>query len=473
MSRLAVIILAAGQGKRMRSEQAKVLHQILGRPLVDYPVDLALSLGAEKVVVVVGVQAEKVRVHLLERRSRKISFAVQKQQLGTGHAANAAAPNLKGFQGDVLILYGDVPLLTSNTIRRLRSVHQKRRARLSLVTVRLKAPRGYGRILRDSSGEVLGIVEEGDCSPAQRRISESNPGIYLCDAEFLFKMLPQIRKNNRQKEYYLTDLVGLAAGEGLRIATVEVHNPEEIFGVNSRAQLYEAEAALRDRVNSALMEAGVTLEDPDRTWIAPSVKVGTDTVIESGVRILGQSRVGKACLIEAGSRLTDTVLGNRVRVLAGSVLESSAVGDLSQIGPMTHLRPGSVVGKAARIGAFVELKNAVIGDGTKAVHLTYLGDARVGKNVNIGCGTITCNYDGVKKSVTVIEDDAFIGSDTQLIAPVKVGKAAYIGSGSTISRDVEPGALALTRAPEVHRPGWAKKLAARSRKGKRGAKRKK
>jgi len=473
MSKLAVIILAAGQGKRMKSEQPKVLHPVLGRPLVDYPVDLALSLGAERVAVVVGVGADQVRQHILKRRSPKIAFALQRKQRGTGHATNAAAPALKGFSGDVLILYGDVPLLTSATIQRLRSAHLKQRAKLSLVTVRLDQPRGYGRILRDKAGQVIGIVEEADCTPAQRAISESNPGIYLGDAGLLFRLLPMLRAENRQKEYYLTDLVGLVVAEGLRIASIEAHDPRETFGVNSRAQLQEAEAALRARVNAALMDGGVTLEDPDRTWIAPSVKIGTDTVIESGVRILGQSRIGKNCVIEQDARLQDAVIGNQVRILAGSVLEQSTVGDRSQIGPLAHLRLGSAVGREARIGAFVQLKNAEIGDGTKAVHLTYLGDAKIGKNVNIGCGTITCNYDGIKKSMTIIEDNAFIGSDTQLIAPVRVGKGAFIGSGSTISRDVAPGALALTRAPEVHKPGWARAREARLRKGKQSAKSKK
>ena len=471
MAKLAVIILAAGQGKRMRSELPKVLHPVLGRPLVDYSVDLALGLGAERVAVVVGVGAEKVKRHLEQRRTSKLRFALQRKQRGTGHATNAAAPALKGFHGDVLILYGDVPLLTSATIQRLRSAHQKQRAKLSLVTVRLDQPRGYGRILRDQAGQVIGIVEEGDCTPAQRAITESNPGIYLCDAGLLFRLLPLLRADNRQKEYYLTDLVGVVVAEGLRIASIEAHDPQEVFGVNSRGQLQEAEAALRARVNAALMEGGVTLEDPERTWIAPSVKIGTDTVIESGVRVLGQSRIGKGCVIEQGARLLDSVLGNGVRVLAGSVLEQSTVGERSQIGPMAHLRPGSAVGREARIGAFVQLKNAAIGDGTKAVHLTYLGDAKIGKNVNVGCGTITCNYDGIKKSMTIIEDDAFIGSDTQLIAPVKVGKGAFVGSGSTITQDVEPGALALSRAPEVHKPGWVKARAARLKKEAKDGKR--
>jgi len=473
MSRLAVIILAAGEGKRMKSERPKVLHEILGRPLVDYPVDLALSLGAERVVVVVGVQAEQVKAHLLRRRNPRIRFARQRKQLGTGHATLATAPALKGFSGEVLILYGDVPLLTPATIKRLRSTHHKKRAKLSLITARLAEPRGYGRILRDSTGEVLGIVEEADCTPGQRGITEANPGIYLCDAGFLFRMLPQLKKDNRQKEYYLTDLVGLAVAEGVLIATLEAHDPRETFGINSRSQLFQAESVLRTRVNAALMESGVTLEDPERTWIAPGVKIGPDTVIESDVRLLGKSRVGRACVIEAGSRLDDSELGNRVQVLAGSVLESSTVGDDTTIGPMAHLRPGSMVGKRVRIGNFVELKNARVGDDTKAAHLTYLGDARVGKNVNIGCGTITCNYDGVKKSVTVIEDDVFVGSDTQFIAPVKVGKGAYIGSGSTITRNVLPGALAITRAPEKHKPGWAKQRAELKKKeGSSGKKRK-
>lgn len=473
MSRLAVIILAAGQGKRMKSERPKVLHEILGRPLVDYPVDLALSLGAERVAVVVGVQAEQVQAHLRRRRNPRIRFVRQKKQLGTGHATLAARPALRGFSGEVLILYGDVPLLTPATIKRLRAVHHKKRARLSLITARLAEPRGYGRILRDSAGELLGIVEESDCTPAQRGITEANPGIYLCESGFLFRMLPQLKKDNRQKEYYLTDLVGLAMAEGILIATLEAHEPRETFGVNSRGQLAQAEALLRSRVNAALMESGVTLEDPERTWITPEVKIGKDTVIETGARLFGRCRIGRACRIEANARLTGAVLGDRVEVRAGSVLEQCEVGDETTVGPMARIRPGSVVGRRVRIGNFVELKNAKVGDDTKAAHLTYLGDARVGRNVNIGCGTITCNYDGVKKSMTVIGDDVFVGSDSQLIAPVKVGRGAYIGSGSTISRNVPAGALALTRAPEKHRPGWVKKRFAQMQKGGHSGKKRK
>jgi len=422
---------------------------------------------------VVGVGAEAVKAHLKARRDPRLAFALQKKQLGTGHAALAAAPALRGFSGNVLILYGDVPLLTAATVKRLQAAHRNKRAKLSLLTVRLDEPRGYGRILRDTTGGILGIVEEADCTPVQRLLTEANPGIYLADAAFLFRKLPQLKAENRQGEYYLTDLVGLAVSDGTRLATVLAADAEETFGVNSRAQLAQAEAVLRDRVNAGLMESGVTLQDPARAWIAPGVKIGVDTVIESEVRIYGSSRIGKGCVIEHGARLRDVVLGNRVRIRMGSELEQCSVGDDSAIGPMAHLRPGSAVGKHCRIGNFVELKKATIGDHTTAAHLTYLGDAQVGKRVNVGCGTITCNYDGFKKSLTVIEDDVFVGSDTQLIAPVRVGRGAYLGSGSTIAKNVAPGALALTRAPEIHKPGWANRNAARKAKEKKGGKKKK
>ncbi len=454
MKSLAAVILAAGESKRMRSRTVKVLHQLLGRSLIDYPVELARSAGADPVVVVLGIQAEEVKKHL---REEPVRFAVQKKQLGTGHAVLSARSALKGFNGDVLILYGDVPLLKKDTIRKLIRSHRRKKARLSLLVTHMPDPKGYGRIIRDHSGHLVHIIEEADCAREQRGIKEVNPGIYCADCGWLFQALPRIKSDNRKVEFYLTDLPALSVKSGSEVNTVAVQDFRETLGINTRAHLHRAQVFLGERINARHLESGVTMEDPAHTYIETGVRIGPDTYLEPGVRLTGRTRIGSDCWIQAQARISHSIIEKGVEIRAGSVIEESLVRTGATVGPMAHLRPGSVVGRGAHIGNYVELKKAVVGDGTKAAHLTYLGDARIGRNVNIGCGTITCNYDGEKKWKTVIGDDVFVGSDTQLIAPVRVGRGAYLGSGSTISKDVPPHSLALTRAPQVHKPGWVKR----------------
>jgi bifunctional UDP-N-acetylglucosamine pyrophosphorylase/glucosamine-1-phosphate N-acetyltransferase len=462
MKKLASVILAAGESKRMRSRRVKVLHRLMGRSLIDYPVELSRTAGANPVVAVVGIQAEEVKKHL---REKPVRFALQKKRLGTGHAVMAAKQALKGFNGDVLILYGDVPLLTLKTIRKLIQSHRRKKTPISLLTTHMPEPKGYGRIIRDSSGRMINIIEEADCTGQQRKIQEVNPGIYCVKSKWLFQNLPLIKSNNKQKEFYLTDLPSLAVKGGYKVNTVDMPDFRETLGVNTLAELARAQAIIQERINLRHLEAGVTMENPERIYIEQGVKIGPDTRLEPDVRLMGQTKIASDCWIQAHARIADSVIEKGVEIRQGSVIEGAVIRRGAIVGPMARLRPGSVVGRGALIGNYVEMKKATVGDGTKAAHLTYLGDARIGKNVNIGCGTITCNYDGEKKWLTVIEDDVFVGSDTQLIAPVRIGKGAYLGSGSTISKDVPPHSLALTRAPEFHKPEWAKK-----RKKKKGSK---
>jgi bifunctional UDP-N-acetylglucosamine pyrophosphorylase/glucosamine-1-phosphate N-acetyltransferase len=411
---------------------------------------------------VVGVQADKVKVALEEARVR---LALQKEQKGTAHAVRAALPTLKGFAGDVLVLYGDSTLLRTETLKELVRTHRGKKADMTLITADLADPFGYGRIIRDGRGAIRGIVEQKDCTPEQRAIHEFNPGIYCYRSDFLKAALPRVKNHNRQKEYYLTDLVEIAVKAGKRVASLKIADVSELMGINSRWELALVAAELRARINRAHCLAGVTIEDPATTWIGPEVTIGKDAVIEPGARLSGRTQIGAGCVIEMNARIEDSRIRKGARIKAGSVLEECEVGEGTQVGPMAHLRPGSVIGRDVRIGNFVETKKALIADGAKLSHLTYAGDAEIGKNVNIGCGFITCNYDGVHKHKTVIEDDVFVGSDTQTVAPVRIGKGAYIGSGSTITRDIPPGALALTRAPLVIKEGWVKK-----RKAKKAAK---
>ncbi|HUT53952.1 MAG TPA: bifunctional UDP-N-acetylglucosamine diphosphorylase/glucosamine-1-phosphate N-acetyltransferase GlmU [bacterium] len=458
MKRLAVVVLAAGQGTRMKSERAKVLHPVLGLPMIAYPLAVARALGPERVVVVVGAQADKVKESL---QGSGVRFALQKEQKGTAHAVKAALPALRGFAGDVVALYGDSTLLRPETLKQLVRLHRRKKADMTLITADLPDPFGYGRIIRDPNGAILGIVEQKDCTPEQHALTEFNPGIYCYRSDFLKKALPRVRNNNRQKEYYLTDLVEIAVKGGKQVASLKIADAAELMGINTRLELAQAATALRARINQAHCLAGVTIEDPDSAWIEPEVGIGKDTVIERGVRLCGRTTIGPECVIEMNVRIEDSWIRPGARIKAGSVLEECEVGEGTQVGPMAHLRPGSVIGRDARIGNFVETKKARIGNGAKLSHLTYAGDAEIGKNVNIGCGFITCNYDGEKKHKTVIEDDVFVGSDTQTVAPVKIGKGAYIGSGSTITRDVPAGALALTRAPLVIKEGWTQKRKAK------------
>ncbi|HBG47200.1 MAG TPA: bifunctional UDP-N-acetylglucosamine diphosphorylase/glucosamine-1-phosphate N-acetyltransferase GlmU [Deltaproteobacteria bacterium] len=458
MRNLAAVVLAAGKGTRMKSDMPKVLHRVAGHPMLFYPVRLLKKMKVGRVLVVIGHGADDVKKTF---QAEGLVFVEQSEQLGTGHAVMCALKELKGFDGDVLILSGDVPLIREETLAALIGLHRagRKKAALSLVTTVMDDPNGYGRIIRDDSGRITRIVEDKDCSPLQKRITEVNSGIYLAGAGFLHENIRRIGKENAQGEYYLPDLVHLAASEGGRVESLKADEPQEVMGINNRVELARSDKHLRLRVAEALMLSGVTIVDPEATYIEYGAAVGIDTVIYPGARISGNSVIGANCLIEEGSRIESSRIGDRSTVKSYSVIEDSKVGQEVSIGPFAHLRPGNTIGDKARIGNFVEVKKSVVGKGSKANHLTYLGDSFIGEGVNIGAGTITCNYDGVKKYQTTIEDGAFIGSDSQLVAPVRVGKGAYVGSGTTVTKDVPPGALVITRAPEKVVEGWvARKL---------------
>jgi bifunctional UDP-N-acetylglucosamine pyrophosphorylase / glucosamine-1-phosphate N-acetyltransferase len=460
MSDLHVVVLAAGKGTRMKSEQPKVLHRISGQPLLEFVLRAAERLHPASVTVVVGHKAESMRSQLASRQD--LQFAQQEPQLGTAHAVMQAEPLLASASGTMLLLSGDVPLLSTRTLQGLLQAHHAAHAAATVLTAMLDRPYGYGRIVR-SHGEVARIVEERDASPAERAIREINAGVYAFDLEPLFPALRSIASQNAQGEYYLTDLVAIYRRRRLVVASETVANATEIRGINSRTELAEVGALVRQKKNEELMAAGVTLVDPATTYVDPDVIVGADTVIHPNVYLEGHTTVGAACEIHAGVRIVDATIGDRVTILNYTVITDSTVEAEVRLGPFAHLRPGSEVGRAAHVGNFVELKKTALGAGSKASHLTYLGDATIGEGVNIGAGTITCNYDGVHKNPTVIEDGAFIGSDSQLVAPVRVGKGAYVAAGSSIVEDVPAGSLGIARGRQANVEGWvARKKAARA-----------
>ena len=478
--RVGVIIMAAGLGKRMQSKVVKVLHPVAGRPMLLYAVDLGRRFGDRGVAVVVGHQGDQVRT-LLEAQSAgnhglpPLRIVVQEKQLGTGHAVRQARPAFTSVQDTApsifLILNGDTPLLAEDTVEELLRVHRQDGATVTVLTALLDDPTGYGRVVRtlfDRGGRhvrnqaVLRIVEDRDATPEEAALCEINVGTYVVDGAFLFEALDQIRPQNAQGEYYLTDIVGLAVAQGRPVAAVQLQQAAEGLGVNTRAQLAEAERTIRDRIRAKWLAAGVTMKDPATTWIDAAVQLGRDTVLYPHVTLEGQTRIGEDCVIRSHTRLTDCVVEDRVEILDSCVMRDATIEADAVLGPFVHLRPGTVVRRKAKVGNFVEMKKTDLGEGSKANHLSYLGDAVIGKDVNIGAGTITCNYDGVKKYQTVIEDDVFLGSDTQLIAPVKVGRGALIAAGTTVTQDVPPNALAIGRAPQVIRPEWAAKRRAMS-----------
>jgi bifunctional UDP-N-acetylglucosamine pyrophosphorylase/glucosamine-1-phosphate N-acetyltransferase len=461
MKKFSAIVIAAGRGKRMRSKTAKVLHPVAGRPLLWYTVSLAGRVADARVVVVIGYQAERVRAFLEQAEFEPFDVAVQRDQLGTGHAVQQAQaalmPNGKAASRHCLILNADTPLLGLATVKRLLARHEKEKAVLTLLSMELPEPRGYGRVVRSEKGQVVKVAEEADATKAEHAIHEVNAGTYVVDTSFLFKALVRVRAQNAQGEYYLTDVVGLAVAEGRRVAALKTSGFEECLGVNTREHLACVEEAMRDRIRARWLNAGVTMLDPRTTFIDDAVTIGMDTVLHPGVTLEGRTQIGADCVIRSASRVANSVVGKAVTIQDSSVVDHAVIEDHAVIGPFAHVRPGAVLRKQARVGNFVEVKNTELGAGSKANHLTYLGDTTVGKRVNIGAGTITCNYDGYNKDRTTIEDEAFIGSDTQLIAPVKVGKGAVVGSGSTITEDVPADALVLSRSPQVTKEDWAAK----------------
>lgn len=448
---LHIVILAAGKGTRMKSRLPKVLHRVAGRPMLDRVLDVARSLAPASITVVVGHEADQIRDHLASRP--EIQLVVQEPQLGTGHALLTTEPVLSGRTGTVLMLSGDVPLLTTGTLARLLSAHDAQDAAATVLTAVVERPYGYGRIVR-TQGRIARIVEERDASPAQRAIKEINSGIYAFALEPLFEALKSIGADNAQGEYYLPDLIAIYRKRRRVVATCTVDDPVEIRGINSRSELAEVTRMVRQQKNEELMAAGVTLIDPATTYVDSDVEVGADTVIHPFVILEGRTKIGAACEVHAGSRIVNSSLGDRVVVKNHSIVTDAVVASDAVLGPFAHLRPGAEVGERAHVGNFVELKNTTLGSGSKANHLAYLGDATIGAGVNVGAGTITCNYDGEQKHRTTIEDGAFIGSDTTLVAPVTVGKGSYVAAASCITENVPGDALAIARARQENKEGW-------------------
>jgi bifunctional UDP-N-acetylglucosamine pyrophosphorylase / glucosamine-1-phosphate N-acetyltransferase len=440
--KIATVVLAAGLGTRMKSEKAKVLHAVAGRPMIFYPVALAKA-HSERIVCVLGHQAEAVRA-AVEKWHGPVEVAIQAEQKGTGHAVQQAVPLLHDWDGLVLILSGDVVLLKPESIARL--VAAAGPETMSLATAVVPNPRGLGRIVRNANG--IRIVEERDCSDEERTLREINVGLYCAPAKLLFSALQQLTPNNAQKELYLTDVVAR-----MHAVAVEISD-EEALGINDRVELARNDRILRLRLADELMRSGVTVRDPERLFVEPGVTVGRDSELGPGVELRGNTRIGAHCRIDAGCVLTDMTVGDRVHIKPYCVAAESTIGDDAQVGPWAHVRPGSVLENEVHLGNFVETKKTRLGRGSKANHLSYLGDADIGAKVNVGCGTITCNYDGEKKYLTTIEDGAFIGSDTQLVAPVTVGKGAYVGTGTTVREDVPPGALAVSAGKQRNIEGW-------------------
>lgn len=460
--RLDAIVLAAGLGMRMRSQQIKVLHRLGGRPMVEHTLRLLLPLGVRRTILVLGHQADHVAETLRARRIPipDLQIALQREPRGTADAVRSALPQLPEDSSQVVILYGDTPLLTMDSLQRLRAAAQGQA--VAMLVMRLAEPRGYGRLVRGADGRPLRIVEDRDCTDAERTITEVNAGMYVVQSDFLRRALARVQADNAARELYLTDLVALAVAEGQGVTTVEAPS-DEVMGVNDRVDLAQAERLLRRRVNQDVMRRGVTMRDPETTHIDLDVEIGSDTELGPGVILRGRCRIGGGCHIDAGCVLTDVTVADGVHIKPYTVAVDSQIGAKSQVGPFSHLRPGSHLADGVHIGNFVELKNTRVGSGSKANHLAYLGDAEIGAAVNVGCGTITCNYDGVAKHRTVVEDGVFIGSDSQLVAPVRVGQGAMIAAGTTVTRDVPAGALTLSRVPQIDKPEYAESLRTRLR----------
>jgi bifunctional UDP-N-acetylglucosamine pyrophosphorylase / glucosamine-1-phosphate N-acetyltransferase len=457
VGRPTFVILAAGEGTRMRSRYPKVLHRLCGRPLVGYPLHLARSLG-RRVVLVVGRDAAEVR----RAAGLGVEFAEQAERRGTGHALQQARA-LAG-DGSLVVLPGDTPLLSEATVARLIDHHHRTGAAVTLLTAVVERADGYGRVLR-RRGRVRGVVEDRDATAVERRIREINTSVYCFEAARLWPALARVGARNEQGEYYLTDVIGILARAGARIEAVTTADPVECLGVNDRRQLAALAAIQRRRILDRLMTEGVTVLDPATTYVDDTVRVGSDTVLHPNVALEGETVVGAECVVGAGGHLQASRLGDRVTLKPYCVLTEAVVEDGAVLGPFCHLRPLSRVGPDAKIGNFVELKKATIGRRSKVPHLSYVGDATVGEGVNIGAGSITCNYDGVDKHETRIGDGAFVGTNTSLVAPLTVGAGAYVGAGSTITRDVPPGALAVERSDQTIKEGWAERRKARGKKG--------
>lgn len=452
MNTTKTIILAAGQGTRMRSQKAKVLHQICGKNILDYVVAASSEAGITEIAVVVGHQAQAVQ----ESLGSEIKTVLQEKQLGTGHAVLQGRSFFENLQGNLVVLVGDAPLIGSETVQGLVAAHELGGYGATVLTAEFKDPAGYGRMIKNSDNELIKIVEEKDATPEEKLVREINSGMYCFDAQTLIKALQELKTDNVQGEYYLTDVIEIMRKMGRTVGTYVTTDPEDIQAVNSKAQLADAEAVMRKRINRKLMDAGVTMIDPLTTYISSDVVIGQDTIVYPGAILEGKTVVGCDCIIGANCRLVDAQIGDGVTMYQSTIL-SSSVDNGTNVGPYAYIRPGSQIGKNCKVGDFVEVKNSHMADGSKAAHLTYVGDGDVGENVNLGCGTIFVNYDGKKKYRTIVEKDAFIGCNTNLIAPVTVKEGSYVAAGSTITEDVPEESLAIARARQVNKVGYLKK----------------
>ncbi|WFA92259.1 bifunctional UDP-N-acetylglucosamine diphosphorylase/glucosamine-1-phosphate N-acetyltransferase GlmU [Bacillus subtilis] len=453
MDKRFAVVLAAGQGTRMKSKLYKVLHPVCGKPMVEHVVDEALKLSLSKLVTIVGHGAEEVKKQLGD----KSEYALQAEQLGTAHAVKQAQPFLADEKGVTIVICGDTPLLTAETMEQMLKEHTQREAKATILTAVAEDPTGYGRIIRSENGAVQKIVEHKDASEEERLVTEINTGTYCFDNEALFRAIDLVSNDNAQGEYYLPDVIEILKNEGETVAAYQTGNFQETLGVNDRVALSQAEQFMKERINKRHMQNGVTLIDPMNTYISPDAVIGSDTVIYPGTVIKGEVQIGEDTIIGPYTEIMNSAIGSRT-VIKQSVVNHSKVGNDVNIGPFAHIRPDSVIGNEVKIGNFVEIKKTQFGDRSKASHLSYVGDAEVGTDVNLGCGSITVNYDGKNKYLTKIEDGAFIGCNSNLVAPVTVGEGAYVAAGSTVTEDVPGKALAIARARQVNKDDYVKNI---------------
>lgn len=435
----------------MKSSTSKVLHEIFHKPLVYYPIEAARYAGAQEVCLVVGHKSEEV----MKTFGDTVKYALQAERLGTGHAVMQAMDFI-GDDGEILVLYGDTPLITAQTIEKMLAFHRKKKNAVTVLSALVDDPTGYGRIVRDESKHFVKIVEQKDATDEEKRITEINGGMYVFEAKHLKSALSKITNNNKQQEYYLTDTIEILLHEGYNVDAIAIMNPDDILGVNSREQLAQATAIMKQRINRKHMDNGVTLIDPHHTYIDPEVEIGQDTVIEPGCIIEGNTSIGENCIIGYNTKIRNCKVGNSVAIESSMIIDSQ-IDEGCHIGPFAYIRPNSHIGAKVKIGDFVEIKNATIGEGTKVSHLTYIGDADVGRDVNFGCGTVVVNYDGEKKHRTIIKDHAFIGCNTNLVSPVVIEENVYTAAGSTITQDVPKNSLAIARARQEIKPEWVTK----------------
>jgi bifunctional UDP-N-acetylglucosamine pyrophosphorylase/glucosamine-1-phosphate N-acetyltransferase len=453
MTNVYAVILAAGQGTRMKSKLYKVLHPVCGKPMVEHVVDHIQTLDVERIVTIVGYGAEKVK----EQLGEKSEYVLQAEQLGTAHAVQQVEPILGELEGTTIVICGDTPLIRPETMKALFEHHESNHAKATILTAIAEDPTGYGRILRSTDQQVAQIVEQKDATPEQRQVKEINTGTYCFDNKALFAALKLVKNDNAQGEYYLPDVIEILQKQGEVVAAYVTENFAETLGVNDRIALSQAEETMRARINEQHMRNGVTIINPNNTYISVDAQIGRDTVIQPGVIIEGASSIGEDCIIGPNSHIQNSRIGNRTTVHS-SVVRESIIGEDTAVGPFAHIRPDSDLGDHVKIGNFVEVKKTKIDNGSKVSHLSYLGDAEVGTEVNIGCGTITVNYDGKNKFKTVIEDNAFVGCNSNLVAPVTVGKGSYVAAGSTITKDIPADALAIARSRQENKDNYVPKL---------------